>query len=404
MASSPPIPIAVIGIGCRLPGGIQDTDRLWEKLASGTNTWSSVPPERCTEAAFYHPDPANNGSTNHRGGHFFSPEHDTAAFDAGFFGMSAAEAQATDPQQRLLLETSYEAFENAGISLELLRGSDTSVFAAMFTRDYDRLIYKDPSQIPKYQATGCEEAILSNRISYFFDLTGPSMTLDTGCSGSLVALHEACKTLQIGESNVALACGVSLILSPDQMIGMSNLHMLNNDGRSYPFDSRGNGYGRGEGAIAVVLKRLDDAQAANDNIRAIIRNTAINHDGKTNGITFPSHIAQEALQRACYQSARLEPCSVQYIEAHGTGTVAGDLAELQGISAVFGKDRSPQNPFFVGSIKSNIGHLESSSGLAGLIKSVLMLEKGYVLPNADFRNPKEDLKLDEWHIKVSIYL
>ena len=400
MTTSSPIPIAIVGIGCRLPGNICDTESLWSVLASAKNTWSSVPPERFNEAAFYHPNPANDGTTNHRGGHFLSQKNDIAAFDAGFFGMSAAEAQATDPQQRLLLETTYEAFENAGIPMKQIRGSDTAVFTAMFTRDYDRIVYKDPSEIPKYQTTGCGEAILSNRISYFFHLHGPSVTLDTGCSGSLVALHQACQSLRTKESTTALACGVNLILSPDQMIGMSNLYMLNDNGRSYPFDARGSGYGRGEGVTVLVLKRLDDALSAGDNIRGIIRNTAVNHDGNTNGITFPSHKAQEALHRNAYSLAGLDPGTVQYIEAHGTGTVAGDLAELEGIFRVFGKDRTPQDPIYVGSLKSNIGHLESSSGLAGLIKSVLMLEKGYILPNADFQSPKQDMQLDKWKISV----
>lgn len=404
MAELIPIPIAIIGIGCRLPGDVCDTADLWHLLAEGRNTWSPVPPERFNEKAFYHPNPENSGTTNHRGGHFLSQDNNLAAFDARFFGMSAAEAQATDPQQRLLLEVSYEAFENAGIPIEQIRGSDTAVYAAMFTRDYDRNIYKDPFEIPRYHTTGCGEAILSNRISYVFHLKGPSMTLDTGCSGSMVALHQACQSLRVGECSTALACGVSLILNPDHMIGMSNLYMLNENGRSYPFDARGAGYGRGEGVTAVILKRLDDALDAGDNIRAVIRNTSINHDGKTNGITLPSGKAQEALQRKSYQQAGLDPCAVQYMEAHGTGTAAGDVAELQGIAQAFGKNRTSSNPIYVGSIKSNIGHLESASGLAGLIKTVLMLERGYILPNADFQKPKPELKLDEWKIRVSNHM
>lgn len=404
MAECIPSPIAIVGIGCRLPGGVSDTEGLWDLLAKGINTWSPVPRERFNEDAFYHPDPENNGTTNHRGGHFLSQDNDLAAFDAGFFGMSAAEAQATDPQQRLLLEVSYEAFENAGIPVEQIRGSDTAVYAAMFTRDYDRNVYKDPIGIPKYHTTGCGEAILSNRISYFFHLKGPSMTLDTGCSGSMVALHQACQSLRARESSAALACGVSLIVNPDHLIGMSNLYMLNDNGRSYPFDARGAGYGRGEGVTAVVLKRLDDALDAGDSIRAVIRNTAVNHDGKTNGITLPSSKAQEVLQKKSYQQAGLDPCAVQYMEAHGTGTVAGDVAELKGIFQAFGKNRAPSNPLYVGSIKSNIGHLESSSGLAGLIKTVLMLERGCLLPNADFQKPKPELELDKWNMTVGDHM
>lgn len=224
MSENYPIPLAVVGIGCRLPGNVRDTDSLWRLLVEGQNTWSSVPPERYNETAFVHPNPDNKGTTNHQGGHFL--EQNIAAFDAEFFGISPAEAKAMDPQQRLLLEVSYEAFENAGVTIERLRGSDTAVYAAIFTRDYDRNIYKDPEDIPRYHLTGCGDAILSNRLSYVFDLRGPSMTLDTGCSGSMVALHQACQSLRCGETSLALACGASLIISPDHMISMSNLQYV----------------------------------------------------------------------------------------------------------------------------------------------------------------------------------
>ena len=224
MTSQNPVPIAIVGIGCRLPAGVTNTTELWKLLVEGRNVWSAVPADRYNEAAFYHPNPDNKGTTNHRGGHFIS--QDVAAFDAGFFNISPIEAQAMDPQQRLLLETSYEAFENAGIPIEKVRGSNTAVYTAMFTRDYDRNIYKDPSDVPKYHVTGSGEAIVSNRISYAFDLKGPSMTLDTGCSGSMVALHQACQSLRTGESSMALASGVNLILNPDHMFGMSNLQFV----------------------------------------------------------------------------------------------------------------------------------------------------------------------------------
>ncbi len=221
MTHQAPVPIAIIGIGCRLPGNVTDTETLWDLLVEGRNCWAPVPTERYNEAAFYHPKSSNNGTTNHRGGHFLS--QDIAAFDAAFFGISPLEAQAMDPQQRLLLEVSYEAFENAGIPIEKVYDSNTAVYVAMFTRDYDRNIYKDTSNVPKYHVTGTGEAIISNRISYTFNLKGPSMTLDTGCSGSIVALHQACQSLRTGESNMALASGVSLMINPDHMIGMSNL-------------------------------------------------------------------------------------------------------------------------------------------------------------------------------------
>jgi acyl transferase domain-containing protein len=225
MARQTPSPIAIIGIGCCLPGNVKNTDSLWELLSEGRNAWSSVPAERFNENAFYHPNPDNQGTTNHRGGHFISRES-IAAFDAPFFGISPIEASAMDPQQRLLLETTYEAFEDAGIPVETVRGSKTGVFTAMFTRDYDRNIYKDSLDIPKYHTTGSGEAIIANRISYTFDFKGPSMTLDTGCSGSLVALHQACQSLQTGESSMAIASGVNLILNPDHMFGLSNMQYV----------------------------------------------------------------------------------------------------------------------------------------------------------------------------------
>lgn len=214
------MPLAIIGIACRLPGDVKNTDELWNLLLGGRSAWSPVPADRFNETAFYHPDPDHDGTTNHRGGHFLS--QDIAAFDPAFFGISPVEAHAMDPQQRLLLETAYEAFENAGVPLEQARGSNTAVYTATFTRDYDRNMYRDPATIPKYHLTGNGEAIVSNRISYIFDLKGPSLTLDTGCSGSLVALHHACRSLRTGESDMALASGVTLVLNPDHLISMSN--------------------------------------------------------------------------------------------------------------------------------------------------------------------------------------
>lgn len=224
MATSTSTPIAVVGIGFRFPGGVTDPEKLWTLLAKGTNCWTGVPTDRFNDEAFYHPRADAPGTHNHRGGHFLT--QDISAFDAEFFHISPAEAQAMDPQQRVLLETTYDAFESYGITLESIGGSNTAVYVATFTSDYDRNIYKDTDDIPKYHITGTGEAILANRISYIFDLKGPSMTLDTGCSGSLVALHYACQSLRTGEVDTAIAGGVNLILSPDHMIGMTNLQYV----------------------------------------------------------------------------------------------------------------------------------------------------------------------------------
>ncbi|KAI1261789.1 Aft9-1, partial [Xylariaceae sp. FL1019] len=399
MANSSHIPLAVVGIGCRFPGGATNPDKLWDLLSNGKSAWSKVPADRWNEDAFLHPDPDDtNGSHNHVGGHFL--QQDVGEFDAGFFNVLPGEAASMDPQQRLLLETTYEALESAGIRQEDIQKSNTAVYMAMFTRDYDRNVYKDMMSIPKYHVTGTGDAILANRISYLFDLNGPSVTMDTGCSGGMAAISHACQALRSGESDMALAGAANLILSPDHMIGMANLHMLNKDGKSYSFDSRGAGYGRGEGIATLVIKRLDDAIKANDPIRAIIRDAAINQDGHTAGITLPSGPAQEALERKVWSNIHLSPSDVGYVEAHGTGTLAGDGAELAGISRVFCSDRDASSPLTVGSIKSNIGHTECVSGLAALIKSILILEKGQVPPNVNYEHPRENLELDKKKIKV----
>ncbi|KAL7940462.1 polyketide synthase [Trichoderma barbatum] len=392
-------PLAIVGIGCRLPGDATNPDKLWDLLASGKSAWSRVPADRWNEEAFLHPDPDDlNGSHNHVGGHFL--KQDVGVFDAGFFNVLPSEAASMDPQQRLLLETTYEALESAGIRQEDMKKSNTAVYMAMFTRDYDRNTYKDMMSIPKYHITGTGDAILANRISHLFDLRGPSVTIDTGCSGGMAAISQACQALRSGQSDIALAGAANLILSPDHMIGMSNLHMLNKDGRSYSFDSRGEGYGRGEGIATLVIKRLDDAIRDNDPIRAILRDAAINQDGHTTGITLPSGAAQEALQRQVWSNLGLDPLDVGYVEAHGTGTLAGDGAELEGISRVFCQKRDTNHPLVVGSIKSNIGHLECVSGLAAIIKAILVLERGAIPPNANFDHPKPSLNLEKKKIQV----
>jgi acyl transferase domain-containing protein/NADPH:quinone reductase-like Zn-dependent oxidoreductase/NAD(P)-dependent dehydrogenase (short-subunit alcohol dehydrogenase family)/acyl carrier protein len=305
-----------------------------------------------------------------------------------------------DPQQRLLLETTYEALESAGIRQEDIQQSNTAVYMAIFTRDYDRNVYKDMMSIPKYHVTGTGDAILANRISHLFNLSGPSVTMDTGCSGGMTAVSHACQALRSGQSDMALAGGANLILSPDHMISMSNLHMLNKDGRSYSFDSRGAGYGRGEGIATLVIKRLDDSIRDNDPIRAVLLDAGVNQDGRTAGITLPSGAAQKVLERRVWKNLGLSTRDVGYVEAHGTGTLAGDSAELEGISQVFCQDRDPSSPLFVGSIKSNIGHLESVSGLAAIIKSTLILEHGTIPPNVNFEYPRANLDLDKKKIQV----
>jgi acyl transferase domain-containing protein len=281
-------------------------------------------------------------------------------------------------------------------------GSTTSVYAGIFTHDYHEGLIRDEDKLPRFLPIGTLSAMASNRISHFFDLRGASMTVDTGCSTALVALHQAVLGLRTREADMSIVSGCNLMLTPDLFKVFSSLGMLGPDGKSYAFDSRANGYGRGEGVGTIVIKRLRDALAAGDPIRAVIRETYLNQDGKTETITSPSQPAQEALIRECYRRAGLSPRDTQYFEAHGTGTPTGDPIEARAIAAVFGADRAER--LRIGSVKTNIGHTEAASGLAGLIKVVLAMEKGQIPPSVNFDKPNPKLKLDEWGLKVATEL
>ncbi|KAI0436308.1 polyketide synthase [Xylaria telfairii] len=385
-------PLAIVGISCRLPGESNNIDSLWELLANGGDAWSPVPTDRFNETAFYHPNADDpNGTTNHQGGHFI--DGDIRDFDHAFFHLAPSVAAAMDPQQRILLELAYEALESAGRTRETYAGSRTAVYAAIFGTDYERNLYKDVLDLPVYQSVGTGVAILANRISHIFDLRGPSVTLDTGCSGGLVALHHACQSLRGGESDAALVAAANLQLMPDQYVGMSTQHMVNSNGRSYPFDIRGDGYGRGEGFVVILVKRLSDAIRDRDPIRSIILNTGINQDGYTaSGITHPNRTAQADLIRETYARIGLRPQDVGYIEAHGTGTVAGDHEELAAISDVF-ITPGRSLPLYVGSNKGSIGHTESTSGLASVLKAALILDREVIPPVGGFAQPKPGLPL-----------
>ncbi|KAK7222876.1 hypothetical protein V2G26_010879 [Clonostachys chloroleuca] len=391
------IPIAVVGMSCRMPGGANSPEELWKVIENGTATWTPVPKDRFNEKAFHHPninDP--NGTSTHQGGHFI--DADVRDFDHAFFHVSPHQAAATDPQQRMLLETTYEAFENAGWPRDVVAGSNTAVYAATFTADFDRNLYKDTLDLPVHYLAGSEESIMANRISHVFDLCGPSVALDTACSGGLIALHQACQSLTLNEIDAAVVVAGNLTLSPDHHLGMGHLHMLSDTGRSYPFDTRGSGYGRGEGFTVLIVKRLDEALRDRDPIHTVIRGIASNHDGYTSkGLNYPNGQSQAKLMRTTYSRAALRPQDVAYVEAHGTGTVAGDHEELQAIADVFaGPGRSL--PLYVGSLKGNIGHLENGSGLASLIKAALVLKHKKIPPVAGFENPKPGLPLDRLDI------
>jgi acyl transferase domain-containing protein len=339
---------------------------------------------------------------SNRGGHFL--KQDLAAFDAPFFAISATEAKSMDPMQRILLEVVYEAMENAGIPMSAFAGSNTGCYVGCFTDDYDGLLKRDIELSPKYHSVGTGPAILSNRISFCFDLKGPSMTIDTACSSSLVAVHLACQSLRTGESQAAIIGATNVILNPEMHIGMTNMHFLSPDSICYTFDERANGYARGEGTAALILKPLHDAIRNGDTIRAVIRGSAANQDGKTAGITLPSKSSQVSLIKTAYEQAGCDPSLTGYFEAHGTGTAVGDPTEASAIGATLGQYRldGEEGKLFVGSVKTNIGHLEGASGLAGLIKAVLSMERGTILPNIWFEKGNPAIDFDGCRIRVPI--
>ncbi|KAL7805464.1 polyketide synthase [Trichoderma aethiopicum] len=390
--------IAIVGLALRFPGDATSPQKLWDVLERKESQWSEFPKDRLNIDGYYHPSNERLGSLSFRGGHFL--KDDISAFDAPFFSIPTEEANAVDPQQRMLLEISYEALENAGIRKEDIDGSDTAVYVGSFVKDYEYISLRDQNWGPKYAATGNGIAIMSNRISYFYNLHGPSMTVDTGCSSSLVAVHLAAQSLRSGEASLALAAGTGMILSPETMLPMTALNFLSPDGKCFTFDSRANGYGRGEGIGVVVMKRLLDAIRDNDTIHAVLRASCVNQDGRTKGITFPSGDAQVANIRAVYDSAGLDFGQTGYIECHGTGTQAGDWQELQAISQTIASARSVDNPVMVGSVKTNIGHLEGAAGIAGLIKGVLALERGLVPPNINFIKGNPKIDFENWKVKV----
>ncbi|KAI1774242.1 ketoacyl-synt-domain-containing protein [Hypoxylon cercidicola] len=392
------MPIAIVGMSCRLPGNVASPAEFWELCARARSGYSEIPKERFNTASFHHPNPGKAGCHNPIGGHFLNT--DLAAFDAPFFSLTEKEAISMDPQQRLLLECTFEALENAGIPKHKIVGEDVGVFVGGSFPEYESHLFRDSDTIPMHQATGCAYAMQSNRLSHFFDLRGPSFTTDTACSSSLVALHVACQSLRTGESGMAIVGGCHLNMLPEFWISFSKSRLFSDSGRSFSFDGRGTGFGRGEGCGMVILKPLEQARRDNDQIRAIIAGSGINQDGKTPGITMPSGEAQEILMRQVYNNAGINPAECGFVEAHGTGTRVGDPIEATAIHNVLGAGRTPRDPLYIGSVKSNIGHLEGASGIVAVIKSALMLERGFILPNYDFKYPNEKIPWKEWNFKV----
>ncbi|KAL6895004.1 polyketide synthase [Trichoderma evansii] len=399
MSSTPKTqPIAIIGMACRFPGDASTPERLWELCAEARNTWSKVPPTRYNGDAFYHPRPENLGTIHSHGGHFLN--EDVSLFDTSFFSLTADIARAMDPQIRMLYETTFEAFESAGLTLEQVAGSLTSVFAGAMFHDYNDLQVQDIDNLPRYFLTGNSGSLVANRLSHFFDLQGPSVAVDTACSTAMVALHLACQSIRTGDATMSVVGGTNLILFPSSGLGLSNLGLTGPSGKSFGFDNRAEGYGRGEGVSTIVLKSLDAAVRDGDPIRAVIRETGSNQDGKTPTITSPSQEAQEALIKATYERAGLNPIDTGYVESHGTGTIAGDTTETKALGNTIGKGRKPGEPLYIGSVKANVGHTESTSGLAAVIKVVEMLERGSIPPHALYQNPNAKIDFEALNLKV----
>ncbi|MDZ7309036.1 MAG: acyltransferase domain-containing protein, partial [candidate division KSB1 bacterium] len=379
-----PEPLAVIGMSCRFPGGANGSAAFWQLLKNGVDAIREVPQDRWPVSAYYDPTPATPGRMNTRWGGFIDG---VDQFDADFFGISPREAAQMDPQQRLLLEVAWEALEQAGQTLAALRGSATGVFIGIHSHssEYAMMQLADPASAGTYTSTGTAHSVMANRISYWFDLRGPSLALDTACSSSLVAAHLACQSLRQHECRMALAGGVNLILAPEFTIALSQMNMMAADGRCKTFDASADGFVRGEGCGVVVLKRLSDALADGDPILALIRGSAVNQDGSTNGITAPNALSQQEVIRAALQNAGVAPQEISYVETHGTGTILGDPIEVEALTAVLGQPRPGQLPCVLGSVKANLGHLEGAAGIAGLIKTVLCLQHGEIPPQLHFK-------------------
>jgi acyl transferase domain-containing protein/NADPH:quinone reductase-like Zn-dependent oxidoreductase/surfactin synthase thioesterase subunit len=392
--------LAVVGIGCRFPGHVNNPTDFWQALLEGRDGIRPVPADRWARDAYYDPDKDKAGKTKNDRGGFID---DVDKFDAEFFGYFPAEANRIDPQQRLLLEVTHEALEDAGLPIERMAGSRTSVFIGSFMYDYlcMQTAAESRDQINPYVAMGTGITSLANRISYVFDLKGPSVSLDTACSSSMVALHLACRSVWNGEADLAIAGGVNLILRPESTVMLSKAGFLNPDGYCKAFDASANGYVRAEGAGVVILKPLDKATADGDHIYAIVRGTAVNQDGYVaDGFTVPSADAQIEVLRAAYADAEVDPSTVQYIEAHGPGTVVGDPIECEALGTVVGQARA-DGRCLIGSVKTNIGHLEGAAGIAGFIKGVLVAHHGVAPRNLHFKNPNPNIDFDGLRLQVA---
>ena len=379
-------PVAVVGVGCRFPGGVAGPESYWKFLANGVDAIAEVPTDRWDAEAFYDPDPLAPGRMPSKWGGFLS---DVAGFDADFFGITPREAEAMDPQQRVLLEVAWEAIEHAGIAPDQLAGSRAAVMMGVYYGEYQSASATNPDAIDAYSATGNAHSVTVGRVAYLLGLHGPAVAVDTACSSSLVSVHLACQSLRMRESDLALAGGVSLILRPETQLALGKWGMLSPRGRCHAFDAGADGFVRGEGAGVVVLKRLTDAVRDGDRVLGVVRGSAVNQDGRSNGLTAPNAPAQRDVMTRALRSADVTADSVNFVETHGTGTALGDPIEFDALAAVYGRGDTPCG---LGAVKTNMGHLEAAAGIAGFIKALLSVQKAQIPPNLHFTqwNPAID--------------
>jgi acyl transferase domain-containing protein/acyl carrier protein len=393
-------PIAIVGMGCRFPGGADNPEAFWQLLRDGVDAIIDIPSDRWDTAAYYDPNPDTPGKIYTRKGGCLTEELDS--FDPQFFGISTTEAKSLDPQQRLLLEVAWEALENANQSPEQLFNSLTGVFLGICSNDYNNMIWQSggATQVDAFCATGNALSVAAGRLSYFLGLKGPSLAVDTACSSSLVALHLACQHLRNQECHRALVGGVHLLLSPETSVAFARTKMLDADGYCKTFDADANGYVRGEGCGVIVLKRLSDAVADKDKILAVIRGSAVNHNGRSSSLIAPNGPSQQVLIRQALENAGVAPTTVNYIEVQGTSTSVGQPIEVEALAAVYGKDRPLDNPLLIGSVKTNIGHLEAASGMASLMKIVLAMQHQEIPPHLHLHQPNPYIDWEKLPIKV----
>lgn len=391
-------PVAIIGMGCRFAGGVNDPESLWRLLLAGADVVGEVPADRWDNAAWYDPDPATPGKVSTRWGGFLD---DIRGFDAAFFDISPREAERMDPQQRIALEVACEAVERAGIPLSELRGSATGVFFSSYHNDYTLLQYTDLKSVTGRTLTGTLHSVIPNRISYALGLRGPSMTIDSACSSSLVGVHLACQALRSRDCEMALVGGVNVMITPHVTVALSRGGFMSPTGRCWTFDAGADGFVRSEGCGVVVLKRLSDAIAAGDPVLAVIRGSAVNQDGESTTISAPNGLAQAEMIRTALRNAGLEPDDIALLEAHGTGTQLGDPIETDALAAVFGARAPDRGPVWLGSLKSNLGHMEAAAGVGGLIKAVLCLRHGTVPPHALFSTLNPHVELEGTPLRIA---